>query len=57
MGAFSATDAFVFVEHHLGCLCLAFGVVTPGAAQVAPFEKNRRADAGAIYKGIALYVK
>ena len=43
--AFAASHTFVFIKHHLGLRGLAFGIMAPGALKVAPFEKDRCADA------------
>lgn len=47
----------VGTENHLGLGGLAFGVVTPPAAQRAAFQEDGGAYTGAIVDGIFFYVK
>ena len=57
LGAFSASCAFVFVNHNLGVRILALGVVTPFASQMASLKEHGGADTGAVHKGRALNIK
>jgi hypothetical protein len=46
-----------FMPHNFLFITNAFRVMAPGALQRTTFEKNRRADAGAIVDGKGFYVE
>ncbi len=46
--AHAATGAFFVVGHEIGAEIPTLGIVTPGAAERAAFEKNCRTYAGAV---------
>ncbi len=57
LAALTADQATVLYENHFAFGRASFGIMTPGAAQRATFEKNRGADAGAILHRELLDIK
>ena len=55
--AFSATCTLVFEKHHLRLRRLAFGIVTPRAAQITALEEDGSSYPGTVNVGIAFYIK
>jgi hypothetical protein len=53
----TAANAAIVVQHHFALRRLAFGIVTPPAAEGAALEEDRGTDAGAVVDGIFFDVK
>lgn len=55
--AFATGYTAILVKQHLGIPTLAFGIVAPQAAQIAPFEKYSGTDPRTVHVGAALDIK